>query len=82
MDAVYDKGILSRHQVPRHRLTLDDYRAGIREFWVVDLTDNRVLVHRDPADGRYGSIAIVDISGVLQVEALAGVMVPVARIFV
>jgi Uma2 family endonuclease len=57
-------------------------RAGIREFWVVDLTANCVLVHRDPADGRYGSIATVDMSGVLQVEALPGVMIPVARIFV
>jgi hypothetical protein len=57
-------------------------RAGIREFWVVDLTENRVLVHRDPTDGRYGSITTVDMSGVLQVEALPSVTVPVARIFV
>ena len=57
-------------------------RAGIREFWVVDLTSNRVLVHRDPGDGRYGSIAVVGMSGVLQVEALPGVTIPVARIFV
>jgi Uma2 family endonuclease len=26
-------------------------RAGIREFWVVDLTSKRVLVHRSPGDG-------------------------------
>jgi Uma2 family endonuclease len=57
-------------------------KAGIREFWVVDLTSNRVLVHRDPGDGRYGSITSVDMSGVLQVEALPGVTIPVVRIFV
>src|SRR5215472_2358841 len=56
--------------------------SGIREFWVVDLTSNRVLVHRDPGDGRYGSITSVDMSGVLQVEALPGVTIPVVRIFV
>src|SRR5262249_20949988 len=27
-------------------------RAGISEFWIVDLTSNRVLVHREPKDGK------------------------------
>jgi hypothetical protein len=57
-------------------------RAGIREFWVVDLAANRVLVHRDPDNGKYGSITAVDMSGTLQVEALPSVTIPVARIFV
>jgi hypothetical protein len=57
-------------------------RAGIREFWVVDLTSNRVLVHRSPGDGRYGSITSVDMSGALQVEALPGVTIAAAQIFV
>ena len=55
-------------------------RAGIREFWVVDLTSNRVLVHRDPREGRYDSVATVDTSGVLQVEALPGVTISAARV--
>jgi Uma2 family endonuclease len=57
-------------------------RSGIREFWVVDLTVNRVLVHRNPNDGGYDSIASVDMSGTLQVEALPGVTISVASIFV
>ena len=61
---------------------LDLYaRAGIREFWIVDLTTDGVLVHRNPIDGRYDAITTVDISGVLQVEALPGVTIPVASIF-
>jgi Uma2 family endonuclease len=43
-------------------------RAGIREFWVVDLTSNRVLVHRDLNEGRYNSITSVDMSGTLQLR--------------
>ena len=57
-------------------------RSGIREFWVVDLTSNRVLVHRDPNDGGYGSVASLAMSGTLQVEALPSVTIPVASIFV
>ena len=57
-------------------------RAGIREFWVVDLTRNRVLVHRRPHDGTYDSITAVDISGTLTMEALPGVTISAARIFV
>lgn len=57
-------------------------RAGVREFWIVDLTTNSVLVHREPKDGAYGSVASVDMSGVLEVEALPGVAIAVASLFV
>jgi Uma2 family endonuclease len=57
-------------------------RAGIREFWVVDLTRNRVLVHRRPHDGTYDLITAVDIAGTLTVEAMPGVTISAARIFV
>ena len=30
--------------------------AGIRDYWVVDLINHRVLVHREPGDNRYQSI--------------------------
>ena len=108
MDDIHDSNVMSRYQVPRHRLTIRDYhrlgeagvlseddriellegqlelyaRAGIREFWVVDLTSNRVLGHRGPSDGRYSSITTVDVSGTLEIEALPGVSVSAARIFV
>lgn len=31
-------------------------RAGILEYWVVDIAGRRIIVHRDPADGAYRSI--------------------------
>jgi len=30
--------------------------AGIVEYWVLDLADQRIVVHRDPRAGEYGSI--------------------------
>src|SRR5215475_2260725 len=57
-------------------------RAGIREFWAVDLTSNRVLVHRSPSDGRYDSITVVDASGTLRIEALPSITISAGRIFV
>jgi Uma2 family endonuclease len=57
-------------------------RSGIREFWVADLTAIRVLVHRHPSAGGYGSITSVDMSGTLRVEALPRVTISVASIFV
>ena len=32
-------------------------RAGIEEYWVVDVAGRRIVVHRDPGDGVYGSVA-------------------------
>ncbi len=31
-------------------------RAGIVEFWVVDIQGKRVIVHREPVDGNYSSV--------------------------
>lgn len=28
-------------------------KAGVPEYWVVDVNDNRVLIHADPKDGTY-----------------------------
>jgi Uma2 family endonuclease len=33
-------------------------RAGIVEYWVLDITGRRLLCHRDPAAGRYNSIVV------------------------
>ncbi|MEO7652693.1 MAG: Uma2 family endonuclease, partial [Bryobacteraceae bacterium] len=30
-------------------------RAGIVEYWVLDVTGRRLLVHRNPAAGKYAS---------------------------
>lgn len=56
-------------------------RAGVREVWIVDLTTNTVLVHRDPAGAAYRSVVRVDASGVLEVEALPGPTIPVSALF-
>ena len=32
-------------------------RAAIAEYWVVDVNARRIVVHRDPGAGRYGSIS-------------------------
>jgi Uma2 family endonuclease len=55
-------------------------RAGIRELWIVDLTTDGVMVHRRPSAGGYGSVVRVEAPGVLGVEALPGVTIPVADI--
>ncbi len=56
-------------------------RAGIPEVWIVDLTTDRVLVHRAPSGGVYGSVIPVEAPGMLCVEALLGVTIPVAEVF-
>ncbi len=56
-------------------------RACVREVWIVDLTTDGVLVHRGPSGGEYGSVVRVEAPGVLEVEALPGVAIPVAAVF-
>ena len=34
-------------------------QAGIVEYWIVDLSGDRLLVHRDPRDGVYQSVQIL-----------------------
>jgi Uma2 family endonuclease len=31
--------------------------AGVAEYWIVDLRNNVVIVHRDPVGGTYGSVS-------------------------
>jgi Uma2 family endonuclease len=56
-------------------------RAGIQEFWIVDLTTDGVLVHRKPSGGRYRSVTRVEPSGVVEVKGLPGVAIPAASLF-
>jgi Uma2 family endonuclease len=57
-------------------------RAGIPEFWIVDLMTDGVLVCRNPGGDRYGSMARVEPAGVLEVAALPGVTIQAASLFV
>jgi len=56
-------------------------RAGIREVWIVDLTTDVVLVHRNPSGGGFGSVVRVEAPAVLGVEGLPGVTIEVAEVF-
>jgi Uma2 family endonuclease len=56
-------------------------RAGIREVWIVDLTTDGVLAHRDPDGGHYGSVLRVEPSGMLKVAALPAVTIQAASVF-
>ena len=56
-------------------------RAGIREFWLVDLTTDTVVVHRSPAGSRYDSVIRLTAADVLDLQALPGVPVPAAALF-
>jgi Uma2 family endonuclease len=56
-------------------------RAGIREVWIVDLTTDAVLVHRDPSGGQYGSVSKVEAPAVVDVQDLPGTTIPVAALF-
>jgi Uma2 family endonuclease len=31
-------------------------RHGVRDYWVVDVAARKIIVHRDPRDGAYGSV--------------------------
>ena len=33
-------------------------RAGIPEYWVLDVNGRRLIVHREPADGKFGSVVV------------------------
>ena len=35
-------------------------RAGIPEYWVLDVAGRRLIVHRQPANGKYGSVVAYD----------------------
>lgn len=43
--------------------------ARVPEYWLVDLTQNRVEVYRAPVEGRYTQREVVDVEGTLVVSA-------------
>jgi Uma2 family endonuclease len=57
-------------------------RAGIVEYWVVDVTGRRLIVHRDPSPGGYHSVAAYSESEIVsphtspQSELLVGDILP------
>jgi len=56
-------------------------RAGIPEVWLVDLTENRIEVYRDPApDGSYRTIQTVTPAGTLSPLNLPGIALSAAEV--
>lgn len=33
-------------------------RAGIPDYWVLDVNQRRMIVHRQPAEGKYSSVVL------------------------
>ena len=56
-------------------------RAGIGEYWIVDLTTDTVLLHREPDGDGYRGVTPVKPPAVLEVRALTGVAIPAGAIF-
>jgi Uma2 family endonuclease len=52
-------------------------RAGVPEYWVLDLSGRRLIVHRNPSRGKFGEIGTV--TGNESVEVLPGVHIPVSE---
>lgn len=46
-------------------------RAGIQEYWVLDIAARRVIVHRDPVNGQYASVIAY-----AQTETIAPISAP------
>jgi len=56
-------------------------RAGVVEYWIVNLRTDTVQVHRAPVGGTYTAITTVKPPTSLDIEALPGVTIPAADIF-
>ncbi len=55
--------------------------AGIPELWIVDLEGERVLVYRQPRDGRYQYEAVIGRDGTLAPAAFPDLILTVAELF-
>ena len=53
-------------------------RARIREVWVIDVIRRRVLVHRQPDQGRYQTKLELATDGAVTVEAFSDITFPVS----
>jgi Uma2 family endonuclease len=56
-------------------------RAGIREFWIVDLTTDVVHVHRGPIGDSYTVIERLAADATLTIDALPNVTIPAGPLF-
>lgn len=55
--------------------------AGIPEFWLVNLVERLVEIHRLPEAGRYADVQVVGSGGVLSPAELPALRIPADQIF-
>lgn len=56
-------------------------REGIAEFWIVDVAERRIEVHRDPQGDEYLHRSAIGPGDDARIAALPGVRIPVAEVF-
>jgi len=56
-------------------------RAGVREYWVADVANRRIHVHRDPAADGYRSLRRADIGEAVALEARPQDQIDVSEFF-
>ena len=69
---------LRRDLVRKHELYA---RAGVPEYWVVDVDGRRVVVHEQPHEGAYEKVTEVRAGEALASQVLSGVELPVDELF-
>jgi len=67
-----------RREVRKHELYA---RAGVPEYWVVDVDGRRVVVHEQPHEGAYEKVTEVRAGEALASQVLSGVELPVDELF-
>jgi Uma2 family endonuclease len=55
--------------------------SGFPEYWIVNVAETAIEVHRTPSDGRYAGVTRHSIGEVLRPEAFPDVTVNVAEVF-
>jgi len=69
---------LRRDLVRKHELYA---RAGIPEYWVVDVDGRRIVLHRGPHEGAYERVTELRSGELLRSEALIGIELPLDELF-
>jgi Uma2 family endonuclease len=72
----YSKLTVERDTIVKRKLYAE---AGIQDYWVVNLVDRQVIVHRDPVDGNYRSTQTLT-SGQITMLAFPDVAIDVAEL--
>ena len=56
-------------------------RAGIPEFWIVNVGAREIEIHRSPVDGTYQSTECHGLGGTVTIQALPDISIQVSHIF-